>query len=273
MFVRIARRLGSTIRAGMFPRRNSSPNDTPVVIGAMGGSGTRVIVKILRHAGYFMGSNLNESEDAMEFVEFYDRWINRFILRKHAPLSDEEDHLMAREFDQCIGRHRSAIDSPQMPWGWKEPRSMYLLPFFRVKFPRIKFIHLIRDARDMAFSRNQNQLRKHGAAVLEKQWALAPQPVQTAALWELANLEVAAFGEQMARDYLRVRYERLCEDPRRTIEEILDFVGAPRTGISAAAAEVLAPPTIGRWRTAADDQLAKAIEAAAAKALDKFGYR
>jgi hypothetical protein len=273
MLVKTARRLGSMVSAGMRAGHQSSPIDRPVAIGAIGGSGTRVVVKILRHGGYFMGRNLNESEDAMEFVEFYDRWINRFIRRNEVPLDEEESDRMAREFDQCIGRHRTAIDSPQAPWGWKEPRSIYLLPFFRAKFPRIKFIHVIRDGRDMAFSQNNHQWRKHGAAVLGAQWASAPQPVQMAALWEIANLEVASYGEQMGPDYLLVKYESLCGDPYGTIERILDFVRAPRTGISAAAAEVRPPPTIGRWRTAADDELAKAIEAAAAKALHEFGYR
>jgi len=247
--------------------------DRPVVIGAIGGSGTRVVVRILRHGVYFMGRNLNESEDAMEFVEFYDRWINRFIRRKEVPLNEDESDRMAREFDQCIARHRTAIDSPPAPWGWKEPRSIYLLPFLRAKFPRIRFIHVIRDGRDMAFSPNHNQWRKHGAPVLGEQWASAPQPVQMVALWEIANLEVAGYGEQMGPDYLLVKFESLCGDPYGTIERILDFVRAPRTGISAAVAEVRPPPTIGRWRTAADDELAKAIEAAASTALHKFGYR
>jgi hypothetical protein len=59
-----------------------SLNETaPLVIGATGGSGTRVVAAIVRRAGYFIGTNLNNSLDSMEFPTMYDRWINRFQLR------------------------------------------------------------------------------------------------------------------------------------------------------------------------------------------------
>jgi hypothetical protein len=77
----------------------------PLVIGAMGGSGTRVIAHIVRHAGYFMGTNLNISEDAMEFVAFYDRWINHFICTKEVPLTDVDTAQMKVEFDDCVAKH------------------------------------------------------------------------------------------------------------------------------------------------------------------------
>ena len=51
---------------------------------------------------------------------------------------------------------------PGRPWGWKEPRSIYLLPFFHQQLPALRFLHVVRDGRDMALSANQNQLRKHG---------------------------------------------------------------------------------------------------------------
>src|SRR5215467_6488793 len=154
----------------------------PVVIGATGGSGTRVIASIIRRAGYFIGSNLNASLDSMEFPTMYDRWINRFQLRNLAPLCEEENALMAGDFVECLSRHRSTIPEGQRLWGWKEPRSILLLPFLDERLPGMRFIHVIRDGRDMAFSANQNQLRKHGDAVLQGALvgtlAEAPQPVR-----------------------------------------------------------------------------------------------
>ena len=32
--------------------------------------------------------------------------------------------------------------------------------------PKLRFVHWMRDGRDMAFSENQQQLRKHGETVL-----------------------------------------------------------------------------------------------------------
>lgn len=246
--------------------------EPPVVIGALGGSGTRAVARILIRAGYFLGTHLNVSEDAMEFVEFYDRWINRYLLRHQAPLCQEEDALMAGDLFACVARHRREIPGPESPWGWKEPRSLYLLPFFHAHLPEMKFIHVIRDGRDMAFSANQNQLRKHGPARLGPDLHEAPQPVRTAALWARINLEAAAYGEaRLGKRYLRVQFEALCRSPRETVQTILEFAG--RAVDAAWAAEVIVPPaSIGRWREITDEGLLRAIHAQAGEALRQFSY-
>jgi Sulfotransferase family len=244
----------------------------PVVIGALGGSGTRVVARIVAAAGYFLGGNRNVSEDAMEFVEFYDRWINRYVLRHQAPLCGEEDTLMARDFLDSVARHRRDIPAAEAPWGWKEPRSLYLLPFFHAHFPGLKFIHVIRDGRDMAFSANQNQLRKHGGAVLGPALDDAPQPVRTAALWTRVNLDAAAYGEsRLGGNYLQVQFEALCRDPRRSIQALETFLGG--TVDAARALDVVVPPpSLGRWRTRGDEALLAAIHAQAGEALRRFDY-
>jgi hypothetical protein len=244
----------------------------PVVIGALGGSGTRAVARVVRQAGVFIGTHLNVSEDAMEFVEFYDRWINRYLLRRQATLCQEEDALMTGDLSACVARHRRESPAPEAPWGWKEPRSLYLLPFFHAHFPEMQFIHVIRDGRDMAFSANQNQLRKHGAAVLGPDLHEAPQPVRTAALWARINLETAAYGEaRLGNRYLRVRFEDLCRSPRETVHTILEFLGSAVDAVRAA--EVIIPPaSIGRWRAITDDGLVQAIHLHAEEALRRFGY-
>ena len=50
----------------------------PLVVGATGGSGTRVVARILREATLFTGSDLNESEDAWKLGDYGDRWINLY---------------------------------------------------------------------------------------------------------------------------------------------------------------------------------------------------
>ena len=246
----------------------------PVIIGALGGSGTRVIARIIRRAGYFLGTRLNESEDAMDFVEFYDRWINRYILRRRVPLSAEEEALMASEFAGCLTRHLAERRAPDTPWGWKEPRSIYLLPFLDQVFAGVTFIHVVRDGRDMAFSANQNQLRKHGVAVLlDSGLETAPQPVRTAALWSRINLETAVYGEEhMTGRYLLVRFETLCAQPEDTIRHIFDFLERTELDLRDAVAEVSSPPSIGRWQHVGNEAPLAAIHHLAGKALRQFGY-
>ena len=246
---------------------------SPVVIGALGGSGTRVVARIVRESGYFLGNNRNESEDAMEFVEFYDRWINRYMLRERAPFCREEDELMQRDFNSCMGRHRAGIPQDEAPWGWKEPRSIYLLPFFHAIFSDLKFIHVVRDGKDMAFSSNQNQLRKHGAALLDPSLRAAPQPVQMAALWAKINLSVAAYAEShLVGRYLIVQFEELCVKRREIATELATFLDCPTLDVGASTAKIITPPSMERWRQVEDKSLIAAIHAQAGETLRKFGY-
>lgn len=252
---------------------NISNVNLPVIIGAMGGSGTRVVARILRAAGIFVGSNLNEAEDAMEFVEFYDRWINRYTLRERVPLCTEEERIMAKDFQACVARHRLGIPAYDAPWGWKEPRSHYLLPFFLSRYPKMKFVHLVRDGRDMAFSSNQNQLRKHGDAVLEPALRNAPQPVRSASLWAKINLTIASVGEaQMAERYFLMSFEELCVKPRETGLRLMHFLGYSNVNLDAITALVAPPASIGRWKRIADQNLLEAVSVQADACLRKFGY-
>jgi hypothetical protein len=252
-----------------------SLNETaPLVIGATGGSGTRVVAAIVRRAGFFIGTNLNNSLDSMEFPTMYDRWINRFQLRDLAPLCEEENALMTGDFTDCINRHKSTMPGGQRLWGWKEPRSILLLPFLDEQFPGMRFIHVIRDGRDMAFSTNQNQLRKHGAAVLEGTLGEAPQAVRSAALWAKINATAAAYGEaRMAGRYMRVKYETLCSEAPRTVREIVGFLGVDgAVSIDEFASEISPPESIGRWRAMADKPTLDSMHEVAGYALREFDY-
>src|SRR5213075_744488 len=88
-------------------------------------------------------------------------------------------------------------------------RSIYLLPFLHAQFAQLKFIHVMRDGRDMALSQNQNQLRKHGRAVLS--WGerlFGSIPERSVLLWEKVNSQAADYGKARLREsYLRVRFE------------------------------------------------------------------
>jgi len=245
----------------------------PLVIGGTGGSGTRVVARIVRRAGWFIGTNLNPSEDSMEFPEMYDMWINRYLLRDIVPLSAEEETLLLRGFCQAIERHRSPMTDHTIPWGWKEPRSIYFLPFLDSHWTGVRFIHVVRDGRDMAFSTNQHQCRKHGPAVLRQELRDAPQPVRSAKLWALVNSQAAQYGEtQMPGRYLRVRYEDLCGKREPAIGAILQFLDSRAPLDESMLQEVASPGSIGRWRNSGDPLIVGQINEVASEALHRFDY-
>jgi hypothetical protein len=258
----------------MSERQRVSNLKSPIVICGTGGSGSRVIVRILRRAGCFFGANLNDAEDSQFFPKLYDRWVNRYVLRKIAPLCREEKRLMLRDFTAAVARHRFAMRNDNDPWGWKEPRSIFFLPFLNRQWPGARFIHIIRDGRDMAFSTNQNQLRKHGPSVLGAEITDAPDPVKSAFLWARLNTEAASYGEvHMAGRYLRVKFERLCTNPQETIVSIFRFLDLPRVELDLEmVCEVSAPRSIGRWETEGSPSVIDSIYSGAGAALKRFGY-
>ncbi len=251
----------------------------PLIIGATGGSGTRVVARIARHAGYALGTNLNPAEDALDFVPFYDAWINRYVEAEHRgqPLRSSVAEMMAVDFEFALRRHagnfQSPVDDDASRWGWKTPRSIYLLPFFHSRFPAMKFIHLVRDGRDMVFSKNQNQLRKHGTAFLTRQerW-FASVPTRSILLWHRVNLRAAAYAEaHLGENYLVVRFEDLCEFPEPTTARLLQFLECKLDPKEIARTEIKPPTSIGRWRKH-PAALAARLNRIADGSLRKFGY-
>ena len=246
----------------------------PLVIGATGGSGTRVVARLARHAGYDLGRNLNEAEDALEFYSFHEKWINPFVSaeRRGGSLPKSQLERMNAEFQSAVERH-SPADSRVDRWGWKAPRSIYLLPFLHQQFPDMKFIHVLRDGRDMVLSANQNQLRKHGSAVLSwrERFFWSP-PGRALLLWERVNVGAAEFGESnLGENYLRVRFEDLCAKPVETTGHIMNFLSVRIDPGPIARAEISPPATLQRWRKYPPALIAK-LETLGRGSLRKFGY-
>ena len=247
----------------------------PLVIGATGGSGTRVVARLARHAGYDLGRNLNSAEDALEFYSFHDKWINRFVSaeREGRTLPRSEMVEMGSEFQSALDRHFPTSSRSDKLWGWKAPRSIYLLPFLHAQFPDLKFIHVLRDGRDMVLSPNQNQLRKHAAAVLDWRERFFSSAAERAMLlWERVNLQAAKFGESELREnYLPIRFEDLCAKPLETTAHIVNFLGARVDPEPIARVEISPPSTLQRWRNYPPGLITK-LERVGANSLRKFGY-
>ena len=241
----------------------------PRVIGATGGSGTRVVGRIVRAAGMYIGSNLNEYQDALDLGAYSDRWINDFVRNGRIEgLAAGTRERMRRDLGETLEAHRRDQPADASAWGWKEPRSIYLLPFFNEALPEMRFVHWLRDGRDMAFSENQQQLRKHGRAVLGL-GRLTPE--RSIRLWTTVNTWAADFGErEMPGRYLRVRFEDLCAQPVETVTKLYEFFGLDGD-VERAAQEVRPPSSLGRWRDERPRTLAKLHEIAA-PALERFGY-
>jgi hypothetical protein len=255
----------------------TSSAPSPLVIGGTGGSGTRLVVRIVRRAGRFMGSNLNPFDDALDLARFDWRWGLRYL---RARTTGEEQGLaacMARDHDEAVRHHLAPLgDGRPAPWGWKHPHSYLMLPFLSERHRDLRFVHVVRDGRDMAFSSNQQQAHHYGpVAPGERRAHAAAGAVRSAAYWAWANGLAAEDGRlHLGERYLCLRFEDLCEEPEATVARLLDFAcgqAADDELIAQAVPEVSPPASVGRWREA-EINLATAVTDAARPALRRFGY-
>jgi hypothetical protein len=213
----------------------------------------------------YTGNVLNVSDDAELFGDFSDRWINAFV---RGGASDD----MQRDFESVLDAHCAPLTPDGTPWGWKEPRSIYLLPFWQQQFPTLRFLHVVRDGRDMAFSSNQNQLQKHGETLLSPAEAEWTAPERSIALWNRVNARAADFGAaHLGERYLRLRFEDLCDQPVATVRRLLEFFELRGDAADLAHQIVVPPPSLARWRQH-DSRTIDRLQTIARVSLRRFGY-
>ena len=257
---------------GLFNKVKRSP---AIVVGATGGSGTRVVQQILEGAGVFMGSELNESRDEIHILPYLNGRLNEVLqvvgCIDYEP-SDIPDALFA-EHKSLIAEALSAVqaDIPkgQALWGLKQPRSIMMLAFLDQLLPDFRFVHMVRDGRDIAYSKNQNQPTRHYEALFSEPYDGSAS--QAITMWQEVNLGAARYAEKhLAGRYHCLRYEDLCQNPKEVIQALLDFLGvsADMTPLMQYVGE---SPWLGRWKEQTSEEVSK-LEDAASKALKQFGY-
>jgi len=221
---------------------------------------------VVIRAGLFIGTNRRPSEDAVAFREYSHTWIDTFVRYRGGPIPPDLEREMLLNLAATLFAHLADIAEPQ-PWGWKEPRSIFLLPFFHRHIPSLRFLHVVRDGRDMAFSWNQNQLRLHGLA----SGITGLSALDSITLWSLVNMQVADYGEErLGSRYLRVRFEDLCAQPVETASRVLAFFEL-EADPQLASSGVRMQASIGRWRRE-DRRVVSGLQEAGGAALARFGY-
>jgi hypothetical protein len=151
-------------------------------------------------------------------------------------------------------------------------------------WPQAKFVHLIRDGRDVYLS----AARWKQADRLASEFATwREEPVSTAALWWEWQVRLGReAGSRLGHaHYHEVRYEDLVADPAGTCQALCEFLGVPydesMLRIHEARQEpdgylavkpAWRPPTPGLWRTRMPQPDLVRFEAVAGELLDELGY-
>lgn len=95
-------------------------------------------------------------------------------------------------------------------WGDKSPYYLYMMNRIQQIIPEARFVHIIRDGRDVALS-------------IIPLW-FGPNTIAEAALWWSKNIDLARRQASDLRFYTEIRYESLVRDSVATLTRVCSFL-------------------------------------------------
>lgn len=172
----------------------------PVVIGGLGGSGTRVIAEILLSLGYYLGPDLNRPKDNVWFTLLFKRpkWFRRVYKKEHEiyrhlrifeaamqgnslrtpgdisrvisaanrmAFTGHAPHFTGAgiwPFQRAVHMLRGAGKIPPFTgWGWKEPNTHIYLPWLIHYYRESNFRYILTVRHGLDMAFSGNQQQLH----------------------------------------------------------------------------------------------------------------
>jgi hypothetical protein len=232
-----------------------------------------------------MGHDLNQSNDDLSFTFLFKR-PHRFARDVAYPNPDHlklfdlhEKMLLGRlpyrvaELSLLLEASRDQLDGPYygrrwiierwrkillpsapkpqgdlMLWGWKEPHAIFFLHSIQAYYQKTKFILVLRNGLDMAYSRNTQQLKYWGIL-----FGIDPSNLEAQnrfEFWYRSNKHAIATAQgQFGDSFMTVKLEDLCLKKERSLEAIFGFVGLNPANISEDVWQIpRLPASYGRYK-------------------------
>ncbi|CAM9637138.1 unnamed protein product [Choristocarpus tenellus] len=227
----------------------------PLVVGGTDGSGTRGVVALLQRLGVPMviedGGTLDVHGAPYMAKEGWPELVQPILEWSHGSNYETSDASMTLRSTTLMAVDRlftkmkkSAQKVHTLPektasyvsWGLKAPVSMILVPFFTEAWGNegFKFLHVVRDGRDLAFSGNQTPVEKFFDTTFSNQGKDLEAPLKAIRLWNKWNTGLYEWAKQKqvhgtGLDYLLLHTEDLL-DPEHNfaaVKDVAEFVGSP----------------------------------------------
>lgn len=251
----------------------------PVVIGGVRGSGTRVAAHLVRELGFYLGDDLNQALDNQCFgfllggrPDWYRtrpaevpaalRLFERIMHGDRAPavadsvllreavgewesrLRTPDHEVGGKPEDWLRGRIQALGNANGMPvdmsgWGWKNPITHVFVEQLADAFPRMKYVHVIRDGRELAGKAKAQREVELWGSLFGVEWPRGhdgSKPDAVLRYWELANERALRLGPRLfGNRFLALHYEFVCTQPQEAVAAVAGFLGvSPPAGLAAA---------------------------------------
>ena len=254
-----------------------SKSENSIMIGGVGGSGTRVFAESLLNAGIRSLSDLNSASDHLGSTLLFKRTdvfddieSGRFetiwsLLEKafdggHPPTREEKALLKSlasgdrpnhsarwlRKRKRLLIRNmKSKRDDSR--WFVKEPNLHIITPAVLDLRDDIRMVMVVRHGVDMAFSGNQQQPNLWGSRFLEASDMVFDQ-VTSLRYWCEVHRRIQDISDRNPDRIRILSFDQLCQDPEPVLRSLFDFTGTDITDelIQRCSTGVRPPKSIGR---------------------------
>ncbi len=203
----------------------------PVMLMGRGHSGTRVLSFACMHLGIQLGTSAATGDaDDRTFT----RTIKKIAVRNLA--SGAPDQIREQDlirFQNAVYKYYKKIGSPRTLWGWKFPETYLIGDCIARTFPRARYIHLVRDGRDLAFKQHltDDPNRALGKRLLTHLDAMnLPHHLQAAMSWAYQVDRFDNFRTTLNADQvLDMKFEDICREPMAAMQSVCTFLKIPMT--------------------------------------------
>lgn len=174
------------------------------------------------------------------------------------------DRIAAR---QCVSR-----------WAVWGPDNLLLMPWIKRELPDARFVHMVRDGRDVALSMGTEQW------IRPFPWDLGSETLVAALHWQWKLRRGRRDSESLGGDYMELAFEELVTHRTAALAKLSSFLGhsIDEGSVVASAVGTLSEPNstfvgdgsppVERWRQRMPAEMLAGIEAAIGSTLEAFGY-
>ncbi len=183
----------------------------PIFLGGEGRSGTTLLrVMLDAHSGISCGPETHFLVDE-RFQKFHEHFRNTWWRRGEGYAYEKSDlddlfRDFARGWFETYMRRRG-----KRRWADKTPQTIHILPYLWELFPAARFVHVIRDGRDVACS------------IIPQNWG--PNNVKDAAHRWVDCIWKGVLHRADTERYVEVRYEQLAAEAESVLRPLMTWLG------------------------------------------------
>ena len=128
----------------------------------------------------------------------------------------ENERSLARIIHEVNFAYAAQAFPESEVWGDQSPLHTFYLPTINRVFPMARYMHLLRDGRDVVSS----MVTRHGDDYL----------FEAVLRWKTSLRRINQFRKGLSTDrFIEIRYENLVREPELTLQKVCDFIGIDYT--------------------------------------------